>query len=226
MGGGGGSGGGGRDRISTKAAKAQLSAKQSEFGKSAIGQLPGMASLMGNISLSSQQKALDQGGTAVAVPGTSFAPQGQAYTEAPGMRSSAELAGQRFAVGSQGKPSLQGPAGSIGKISATKPPKGSGLGYVGDVAGVTKTTEIMGIPVTTFTGKTGYTPTGEKMAEPTGGGKETPSAPVTEPEVTPEVTPEIVPDDTMLEGGTRRRTRFKRAGAGGTILEGFGALYK
>jgi len=224
MGGGGGSGGGGRERISTSAAKTQLTAKQKSLSRSLVGQLPGMASLMGNISLASQQKALDQGGTAIAVPGTSFAPQGQAYTEAPGMRSSAELAGQRFSVGSQGKPSKQGPAGSIGKISATKPPAGSGMGYVGDVAGVTKTTEILGIPVTTFTGKTGYSPTGEKMAEPTGGGKETPQVPA-EPEVTPEITPEVVPDDTVLASKTRR-TRFKRAGQAGTILEGFGALYK
>lgn len=219
----------GAEVIDTAAAQAQLSARQKDIMDSPLSKVPSVggiaASLMGNASLAAQQKALAKGGTAVAVPGTSFAPQGQAYTEAPGMRSSAELAGQRFAVGSQGKPSLQGPAGSIGKISATKPPKGSGLGYVGDVAGVTKTTEIMGIPVTTFTGKTGYSPTGEKMAKPTGGGKETPSAPATEPEVTPEVTPEIVPDDTILPSKTRR-TRFKRVGQGGTILEGFGALYK
>ena len=77
--------------------------------------------------------------------------------------------------------------------------------------------------VTTFTGKTGYSPTGEKMDKPTGDGATTVSA--TEPEVTPEVTPEVVPDDTVL-ASTRRRTRFKRSGAGGTILEGFGALYK
>jgi hypothetical protein len=203
MGGGGGSGGGGKERISTSAAKTQLTAKQKSLSRSLVGQLPGMASLMGNISLASQQKALDQGGTAIAVPGTSFAAQGQRYSQSPG----------------------QTPAEFQGRIAATKPGKGSSMGYVGDVAGVTKTTEIMGIPVTTFTGKTGYSPTGEKMAEPTGGGKETPTAPVTEPEVTPEVTPEIVPDDTVLASKTRR-TRFKRAGQGGTILEGFGALYK
>ena len=215
----------GTEVIDTAAAQAQLSAKQSEFGKTAIGKIPGVASLMGQASLALQKKALEKGGTAVAVPGTSFAPQGQAYTEAPGMRSSAELASQRFSVGSQGKPSKQGPAGSIGKISATKPPKGSGLGYVGDVAGVTKTTNILGMDVTTFTGKTGYSPTGQKMDEPTGGGKEeTVTTPIIEPEVTPEVTPEIVPDETVLAGKTRR-TRFKRSGAGGTILEGFGALY-
>jgi len=219
----------GTEVIDTAAAQAQLSARQKDIMDSPLSKVPSVgglaASLMGQASLAAQKKALEQGGTAVAVPGTSFAPQGQAYTEAPGMKSSAELAGQRFSVGSQGKPSTQGPAGSIGKISATKPSAGSGMGYVGDVAGVVKTKEILGVPVTTFTGKTGYSPTGEKMAEPTGGGKETPTVPVAEPEVTPEVTPEIVPDDTVLAGKTRR-TRFKRAGQGGTILEGFGALYK
>ena len=219
----------GTEVIDTAAAQAQLSARQKDIMDSPLSKVPSVgglaASLMGQASLAAQKKALEQGGVAVAVPGTSFAPQGQAYTEAPGMRSSAQLAGQRFSVGSQGKPSTQGPAGSIGKISATKPSAGSGMGYVGDVAGVVKTKEILGVPVTTFTGKTGYSPTGEKMAEPTGAGKETPTVPVAEPEVTPEVTPEIVPDDTVLAGKTRR-TRFKRAGQGGTILEGFGALYK
>lgn len=202
MGGGGGSGGGGKERISTSAAKTQLSARQKALSRSVFGRFPSTAALMGNISLASQQKALDEGGTAIAVPGTAFAAQGQRYSQSPG----------------------QTPAEFQGRIAATKPGKGSSLGYVGDVAGVTKTTEIMGIPVTTFTGKTGYSPTGEKMAEPTGAGKETPQVP-TEPEVTPEVTPEVVPDDTVLASKTRR-TRFKRAGQGGTILEGFGALYK
>jgi len=241
----------GTEVIDTASAQAQLSARQKDIMDSPLSKVPsvgGLAmSLMGGASLAAQKKALEQGGTAVAVPGTSFAPQGQAYTEAPGMKSSAELAGQRFKVGqtfsaksgedikvitmdgikTQKAPSqyTTGPAGSIGKISATKPSAGSGMGYVGDVAGVVKTKEILGVPVTTFTGKTGYSPTGEKMAEPTGGGKETPTVPVAEPEVTPEVTPEIVPDDTVLAGKTRR-TRFKRAGQGGTILEGFGALYK
>lgn len=215
----------GAEVIDTAAAQAQLSAKQSEFGKSVIGKIPGVSSIMGKASLAAQKKALEQGGTAVAVPGTSFAPQGQAYTEAPGMKSSAALASQGLAVGSGFGKNISGkPTGSIGQYSATKPGQ-SGAGYVGDVAGVVKTKEILGVPVTTFTGKTGYSPTGEKMAEPTGGGKETPTAPVAEPEVTPEVTPEIVPDDTVLAGKTRR-TRFKRAGQGGTILEGFGALYK
>ena len=240
----------GTEVIDTAAAQAQLSARQKDIMDSPLSKVPSVgglaASLMGQASLAAQKKALEQGGVAVAVPGTSFAPQGQAYTEAPGMRSSAELAGQRFKVGqtfsaksgedikvitmdgikTQKAPSqyTTGPAGSIGQYSATKPGQ-SGAGYVGDVAGVVKTKEILGVPVTTFTGKTGYSPTGEKMAEPTGGGKETPTVPVAEPEVTPEVTPEIVPDDTVLAGKTRR-TRFKRAGQGGTILEGFGALYK
>jgi len=239
----------GTEVIDTAAAQAQLSARQKDIMDSPLSKVPSVgglaASLMGQASLAAQKKALEQGGVAVAVPGTSFAPQGQAYTEAPGMRSSAELAGQRFKVGqtfsaksgedikvitmdgikTQKAPSqyTTGPAGSIGQYSATKPGQ-SGAGYVGDVAGVVKTKEILGVPVTTFTGKTGYTPTGEKMDEPTVAGKETPQAP-TEPEVTPEVTPEIVPDDTVLAGKTRR-TRFKRAGQGGTILEGFGALYK
>jgi hypothetical protein len=249
MGGGGGnSGGGSRSRISTKKAKEQLSARQSEFSKSAIGRVPGMSSLMGNISLASQQKALDEGGTAIAVPGTAFAPQGQAYTEAPGMRSSRELASKGFKVGQtmdkEGTkttiPTRPGmmpvttiaksqfvnvPSGSIGQYSAFKKGSQTGMGYVGDVAGVTRTREVFGVPVTTFTGKTGYSPSGEKIDKPTGGGaKDTPVV-ATEPEVTPEVTPEVVPDETVL-AGKARRTRYKRVGAGGTILEGFGALYK
>lgn len=194
---------GGKDRISTKKAKQQLSARQAAFRESAIGRVPGMSSLMGNISLASQQKALDEGGTAIAVPGTAFAAQGQRYSERPG----------------------ETPKGFLDKISATKPAEGSGKGYVGDVAGVTRTREVFGVPVTTFTGKTGYSPSGEKIDKPTGGGaKDTPVV-ATEPEVTPEVTPEVVPDETVL-AGKARRTRYKRSGAGGTILEGFGALYK
>lgn len=46
----------------------------------------------------------------------------------------------------------------------------------------------------------------------------------TEPEVTPEITPEVVPDDTMLGRGTRR-TKGKRAGGAGTLIEGYGATY-
>lgn len=48
--------------------------------------------------------------------------------------------------------------------------------------------------------------------------------PPPEPEITPEVTPEVVPDDTMLGRGTRR-TKGKRSGAGGTLMEGFGVAY-
>lgn len=205
MGGGSGSGGGASiDRIATKAAQAQISAKQSEFGKSLMGKVPGMSMAMGNLSLAAQQKALAEGGTAVAVPGTSFAPQGQAYTQEPGQLSK----------------SFQS------QMSATKPDAGSGKGYVGDVAGVTTTKDILGIPVTTFTGKTGYSPTGQQVDTADKGGKGgAPTVTATEPEVTPEVTPEVAPDDTMLASSTRRRTRFKRSGAGGTILEGFGALY-
>lgn len=44
------------------------------------------------------------------------------------------------------------------------------------------------------------------------------------PEVTPEVTPEVVPDDTMMGRGTRR-TRGKRAGAAGTLIERYGVTY-
>lgn len=200
--GGGGPSGGGTERVSTRAARTQLASRQRAF-EQGIGRIPGTASIMGGISLGMQQRGLENGGTAVAVPGTAFAAQGQRYSQSPG----------------------QTPKEFQSRISAIKPGEGSAMGYVGDVAGVTTTREILGVPVTTFTGKTGYSPTGEKMAEPTVGGKETPTAPVTEPEVTPEVTPEIVPDDTVLAGKTRR-TRFKRAGQGGTIIEGFGALYK
>jgi len=46
-----------------------------------------------------------------------------------------------------------------------------------------------------------------------------------EPEVTPEVTPEVVPDETLLASTSRRRTKGKRSGAGGTLMEGFGVAY-
>ena len=49
---------------------------------------------------------------------------------------------------------------------------------------------------------------------------ETPTAPAT----TPEVTPEVVPDETLM-ASNRRRTRGKRSGGAGTILEGYGTLY-
>jgi len=222
----------GTEVIDTAAAQAQLSARQSEFGKTAFGKVPGLTMVMGNVSLAAQKKNLEQGGTAVAVPGTSFAPQGQAYTEAPGMRSSRELAGQRFAVGTTGKDGgapapKKGPAGSIGLYSATKPPKGSGLGYVGDVAGVTKTTEIMGIPVTTFTGKTGYSPTGKKEDTTDIGGKGGEPKPAPAPAPETETEEEAPTSMAMLPGETpsQYRRRVRRFG-GGTIVEGGGVLYK
>jgi hypothetical protein len=47
------------------------------------------------------------------------------------------------------------------------------------------------------------------------------------PEVTPEVTPEAVPDETILEGADRRRrTKYKRSGGAGTLLEGYGVTYR
>jgi len=223
--GGGSGGGGGAERISTSKAKTQLTARQKAIQNSTLAKTPGignaLAMAMGNLSLSSQQKALDQGGTAIAVPGTSYAPQGQAYTEAPGMKSSAKNAGQRFSVGSQGRPSQQGPTGSIGVYSATKPGNQSGMGYVGDVAGVSLTKQVFGKDFTTFTGKTGYSPTGEKQQESPGGGKDTTTPVALEPEQ------EIVSPSEMLPGETpeqyRRRTR--RLG-GGSVLEGGGVLYK
>jgi hypothetical protein len=50
-------------------------------------------------------------------------------------------------------------------------------------------------------------------------------APPPAPVVTPEVTPEVVPDDETIMG-TRRRTKGKRSGQGGTIIEGYGSLYR
>ena len=48
-----------------------------------------------------------------------------------------------------------------------------------------------------------------------------------QPEITPEVTPEIIPDEeeTILTKGRGTR-RTKRAGQGGTIIEGYGALQR
>lgn len=181
MGSSGGSGGG-AERISTSKAKTQLSAKQKSLQNSTLAKTPGiggaLAMAMGNLSLSAQQKALDEGGTAVAVPGTSYAPQGQAYTEAPGMKSSAGLASRGLAVGSGfGKSTASKPTGSIGVYSATKPGNQSGMGYVGDVAGVVTQKEVFGKTVSTFTGKTGYSPTGVKESSaPSGGGSSAPTA--------------------------------------------------
>jgi len=213
----------GTEVIDTAAAQAQLSARQKTITESPLAKIPTVggvaAKVMGESNLARQKRFLEEGGAAIAVPGTSFAPQGQRYTEAPGMRSSAELAGQRFAVGTQGGEAKRGPAGSIGKISATKPPAGSGMGYIGDVAGVVRTTNIMGIPVTTFSGQSGYGPTGVKESKTimAAGEPEPVRADVT-PEITPEITPEVtaLADETVLGRG-RRRT--KRAGPAGTMEE-------
>lgn len=51
-------------------------------------------------------------------------------------------------------------------------------------------------------------------------------APPPEPEVTPEITPEIVPDETILASKSRRRSPGKRSGQAGTLLEGYGSLYR
>jgi len=48
--------------------------------------------------------------------------------------------------------------------------------------------------------------------------------PATTPEITPEVTPEVVPDETIMSRGTRR-TKGKRAGQAGTLMEGYGVAY-
>lgn len=222
--GGGAGGGGGRgsvETIPTKAAKMQLTHRQNAIKGSALAKTPGIGSAlamaMGNLSLSSQQKALDEGGTAVAVPGTSWSPQGQAYTQAPGMISDPEIAR---------KAGL--PTASLGKFAVFKDSDearseiaNKGLGYVGDVAGVSLTRQVFGKDVTTFTGKTGYSPTGERQQEPPGGGKDTTTPVVPEPEQ------EVVSPSEMLPGETpeqyRRRTR--RLG-GGSVLEGGGVLYK
>jgi len=120
------------------------------------------------------------------------------------------LAGQRFKVGqtfsaksgedikvitmegvkTQKAPSqyTTGPAGSIGQYSATKPGQ-SGAGYVGDVAGVVKTREVLGVPVTTFTGKTGYSPTGQKVDEVQRSDAKTSSPPVASAPVVETTTP-------------------------------------
>lgn len=74
---------------------------------------------------------------------------------------------------------------------------------------------------TAYTGRPGFDPI---AARAEGKGDVTPA-------VTPEVTPEVVPDETVLGQAAeaqdkRRRTRYKRAGGAGTMIEGFGALYK
>jgi hypothetical protein len=166
---------------------------------------------MGEFNISQQEKGLEQGGYAVAVPGTSFAPQGQAYTEAPGMKSSRELA------------SKTGLAGSIGQYSAFKEGSQTGMGYVGDVAGVVKEGELFGKKTKTFTGKTGYSPSGEKLDEPKGGGgqEQTLVAQAEAEEAAPESAMAMLPGETP----SQYRRRVRRFG-GGTIVEGGGVLYK
>lgn len=175
--GGGGSGRGSVETIPSKAAKMQLTHRQNAIKGSSLAKMPGvggaLAMAMGNLSLSSQQKALDQGGTAVAVPGTSWSPQGQRYTQAPGMISDPEVAR---------KAGL--PTASLGKFAAFKTSDearseiaNKGLGYIGDVAGVVTERQVFGKTVSTFTGKTGYSPTGVKETDtPAGGGQSAPTA--------------------------------------------------
>lgn len=97
---------------------------------------------------------------------------------------------------------------------------------------------------TAYTGRPGFDPiaaraAGAKPVTPKAGVIEMEPAreerggeePAVTPAVTPEVTPEVVPDESVLGAAAttareRRRTRGKRAGQAGTILEGYGALYK
>lgn len=247
---GGGRSGGGVERVNSEKAREQLAARKQTIKDSKLSNLPSvggaLSQAMGEFSIAQQEKGLEEGGYAVAVPGTSFAPQGQAYTEAPGMRSSAKLASKGFKVGKTMErsgtktsvPTRPGmmpmtafsesqfvnvPSGSIGKISATKPPKGSGEGYVGDVAGVVKEGELFGQKTKTFTGKTGYSPSGEKIDEPKGGGgqEQTLVAQAEAEEAAPESTMAMLPGETP----SQYRRRVRRYG-GGTIVEGGGVLYK
>ena len=77
-----------------------------------------------------------------------------------------------------------------------------------------------------YTGRPGFDPIAARAAGEAPATKDEVTA-----EVTPEVTPEVVPDESVLGTAAttareRRRTRTRRAGQAGTILEGFGALYK
>lgn len=225
---GGGRSGGGVERVNSEKAREQLAARKQAIKDSKLSKTPGiggaLSQAMGEFSIAQQEKGLEEGGYAVAVPGTSFAPQGQAYTEAPGMQSDAEKASMGLAVGSGfGKMTASRPSGSIGKISATKPPKGSGEGYVGDVAGVVKEGEFLGQKTKTFTGKTGYSPSGEKIDEPKGGGgqEQTLVAQAEAEEAAPESAMAMLPGETP----SQYRRRVRRFG-GGTIVEGGGVLYK
>lgn len=159
-----GSGGNSVDRIEKSKAMAQLTEREKAISNSMIGKVPGMANVLGKANLSKQKSELQKEGSyAVGVPGTGFEAQGQRYSERPG----------------------QTPAEFQSKISASKPAEGSGLGYVGDVAGVSSVQQIGPFKVRTFTGKTGYGPTGEKESPEVQ--KDGPSAPVA-PTATPVAT--------------------------------------
>lgn len=204
------SGPSGAERVNSEKARTQLKARKKSIEDSIIGKIPSMANVAGGYSLNKQISDLeDKKSYAVAVPGTSFAAQGQAYTEAPGMKSDAEKASMGLAVGSGfGKMTASRPSGSIGKISATKPPKGSGEGYVGDVAGVVKVGEMFGMETKTFTGKTGYSPSGQKVGSSSGGGSA--SKPVAAP---------VAVDTTSPSTQLSAAARAKLAQSGGSSTD-------
>ena len=95
------------------------------------------------------------------------------------------------------------------------------MGYVGDVAGVVKEGELFGMKTKTFTGKTGYSPSGEKLDEPKGGGGQEQTLVAEAEEAAPESTMAMLPGETP----SQYRRRVRRFG-GGTIVEGGGVLYK
>lgn len=205
MGGGGANSGGGVERVNSEKARQQLAARKQAIKDSPLSKTPGiggaLSQAMGEFNISQQEKGLEQGGYAVAVPGTSFEAQGQRYSEQAG----------------------QTPEKFQSRISATKPAKGSGQGYVGDVAGVVKEGELFGQKTKTFTGKTGYSPSGEKIDEPKGGGgqEQTLVAQAEAEEAAPESAMAMLPGETP----SQYRRRVRRFG-GGTIVEGGGVLYK
>jgi hypothetical protein len=204
---GGGRSGGGVERVNSEKAREQLAARKQAIKDNKLSKIPGIGGVfsqaMGEFSIAQQEKSLEEGGYAVAVPGTSFEAQGQRYSEQAG----------------------QTPEKFQSRISATKPPKGSGEGYVGDVAGVVKEGEFLGQKTKTFTGKTGYSPSGEKIDEPKGGGGQEQTlvaqAEAEAEEAAPESTMAMLPGETP----SQYRRRVRRFG-GGTIVEGGGVLYK
>jgi len=247
---GGGRSGGGVERVNSEKAREQLAARKQTIKDSKLSNLPSvggaLSQAMGEFSIAQQEKGLEEGGYAVAVPGTSFAPQGQAYTEAPGMKSSRKYASKGFKVGQtmdkEGTKTsvslgagyapatataksqfVNVPSGSIGQYSPFKTGSQTGMGYVGDVAGVVKEGEFLGQKTKTFTGKTGYSPSGEKIDEPKGGGRQeqTLVAQAEAEEAAPESTMAMLPGETP----SQYRRRVRRFG-GGTIVEGGGVLYK